>query len=77
MCGETAAARTVARDGTDDVEHPDLVAQRIERYAEVVGAPTGCGIATVTVGADGIDPRNARAELRSLVKGAALVGGRA
>jgi 5-methyltetrahydropteroyltriglutamate--homocysteine methyltransferase len=61
---------------TNYVEHPELVAQRIERYARTVGpdrvlASTDCGMATVAVG-DGVDPRIAWAKLRALTEGAAL-----
>jgi 5-methyltetrahydropteroyltriglutamate--homocysteine methyltransferase len=59
------------------VEHPQLVAQRIENYARLVGAErvlpaTDCGLATVAVGEGGVDARIAWAKLRSLTEGAAL-----
>jgi 5-methyltetrahydropteroyltriglutamate--homocysteine methyltransferase len=62
---------------TNYVEHPELVSQRIEHYARIVGpdrvlASTDCGMATVAVSEDGVDPRIAWAKLRSLVEGAAL-----
>jgi 5-methyltetrahydropteroyltriglutamate--homocysteine methyltransferase len=62
---------------TNYIEHPELVAQRIERYARIVGpervlASTDCGLATVAIGEGGIDPRIAWAKLRSLAQGAAL-----
>ncbi|MGI5131595.1 cobalamin-independent methionine synthase II family protein [Pseudonocardia sp. CA-107938] len=62
---------------TNYVEHPQLVAQRIERYAHLVGpehviASTDCGMATFAVGAGGVDPRIAWAKLGSLVEGAHL-----
>ncbi len=61
---------------TNYVEHPRLVAQRIDRYAGVVGADrvvaaTDCGLATFADN-DGVDPRIAWAKLRSLTEGAAL-----
>jgi 5-methyltetrahydropteroyltriglutamate--homocysteine methyltransferase len=62
---------------TNYVEHPELVAQRIEHYARIVGpdrvlASTDCGMATLAVSEDGVDPRIAWAKLRSLTEGAAL-----
>jgi 5-methyltetrahydropteroyltriglutamate--homocysteine methyltransferase len=65
---------------THYVEHPDLVAQRIERYAAAVGeervvAATDCGMATFATADDALDPRVAWAKLESLVQGAALVNG--
>ncbi|MEJ3656701.1 cobalamin-independent methionine synthase II family protein [Actinomycetes bacterium KLBMP 9759] len=62
---------------TNYVEHPEVVAQRVERYARLVGpqrlvASTDCGMATFAAGTDGIDPRIAWAKLRSLVEGAEL-----
>jgi 5-methyltetrahydropteroyltriglutamate--homocysteine methyltransferase len=62
------------------VEHPELVAQRIERYAALVGrdrvmAGVDCGF-SVHVGIQGIDPDVAFAKLRSLAEGAALATGR-
>ena len=66
---------------THYVEHPDLVAQRIERYAAAVGeerviAATDCGMATFATADDALDARVAWAKLGSLVQGAALVNGR-
>lgn len=62
---------------TNYVEHPELVAQRIERYARIVGpdrvlASTDCGMATVAVSEDGVDPRIAWAKLGTLAEGASL-----
>jgi 5-methyltetrahydropteroyltriglutamate--homocysteine methyltransferase len=56
------------------IEHPDLVAQRIERFANIVGpervmAGVDCGF-SVHVGMRGIDPDVAWAKLRSLAEGA-------
>jgi 5-methyltetrahydropteroyltriglutamate--homocysteine methyltransferase len=58
------------------VEHPELVAQRIVRFAEVVGrerviAGTDCGFGTSGAG-DEVHPEVAWAKLRSLVEGARL-----
>jgi 5-methyltetrahydropteroyltriglutamate--homocysteine methyltransferase len=59
---------------TNFVEHPELVADRIIRYAEVVGrervmAGVDCGFGTM-IGLDGVDSNVAWAKLRSLVEGA-------
>jgi 5-methyltetrahydropteroyltriglutamate--homocysteine methyltransferase len=56
------------------VEHPDLVAQRIERYAHLVGrdnmmAGVDCGF-SIHVGSGGVDPDVVWAKLRSLAEGA-------
>jgi 5-methyltetrahydropteroyltriglutamate--homocysteine methyltransferase len=58
------------------VEHPELVAQRIIRFADVVGrgrviAGTDCGFGTSGVG-DEVHPDVAWAKLRALVEGARL-----
>jgi 5-methyltetrahydropteroyltriglutamate--homocysteine methyltransferase len=58
------------------LEHPDLVAQRIERYARLVGrervmAGVDCGF-SVHVGMQGIDPDVAWAKLRVLAQGAEI-----
>jgi len=58
------------------VEHPELVAQRIVRYAQLVGrenviAGTDCGFGTF-VGRTAVDPRIAWVKLQSLVEGARL-----
>jgi 5-methyltetrahydropteroyltriglutamate--homocysteine methyltransferase len=58
------------------VEHPELVAQRLVRYAGVVGrenviAGTDCGFATFA-GADEIHPSIVWAKFESLVQGAAI-----
>lgn len=60
---------------TNYVEHPDLVAQRLVRFAEVVGrervmASTDCGFGT-SAGHGKIDPGVAFLKLGSLVEGAA------
>jgi 5-methyltetrahydropteroyltriglutamate--homocysteine methyltransferase len=62
------------------VEHPELVAQRIVRFANLVGcerviAGTDCGFGTSGAG-DEVHPEVAWAKLRALVEGAALASGR-
>ena len=66
---------------TNFVEHPELVAQRIVRYAEVVGrenviAGTDCGFGTFVRTEPTIDPRIAWAKLKSLAEGAAIASER-
>ncbi len=61
---------------TNHVEHPRLVAQRLEQYAEVLGkeriiAGTDCGFGTF-VGYSGTDPDIAWLKLSALVNGAQL-----
>jgi 5-methyltetrahydropteroyltriglutamate--homocysteine methyltransferase len=58
------------------VEHPELVAQRLLRYASIVGrenviAGTDCGFATFA-GADEIHPSIVWAKFEALVQGAAI-----
>jgi 5-methyltetrahydropteroyltriglutamate--homocysteine methyltransferase len=60
------------------IEHPELVAQRIVRYAEIVGrenviASTDCGFGTSAAG-DEVHPDVAWAKLDALVEGARLAG---
>jgi 5-methyltetrahydropteroyltriglutamate--homocysteine methyltransferase len=62
------------------VEHPELVAERIERFAGVVGrerviAGTDCGFATSRAG-DEVHPDVAWAKLASLVEGARIATSR-
>lgn len=62
------------------VEHPELVAQRIERYASVVGrerviAGTDCGFGTSGAG-DEVHPDVAWAKLRAMVEGAKIASRR-
>jgi 5-methyltetrahydropteroyltriglutamate--homocysteine methyltransferase len=62
------------------VEHPELVAERIERFAGVVGrenviAGADCGFATFA-GSTEIDPAIAWAKLKSLAEGARLASTR-
>jgi 5-methyltetrahydropteroyltriglutamate--homocysteine methyltransferase len=61
---------------TNYIEHPELVAQRIVRYANVVGrerviAGTDCGFATFA-GSNTVDPAIAWAKLAALAEGARL-----
>lgn len=61
------------------IEHPELVAERIIRFAEAVGrenviAGSDCGFGTF-VGLDLVDPAIAWAKLRSLSEGARLASG--
>jgi 5-methyltetrahydropteroyltriglutamate--homocysteine methyltransferase len=65
---------------TNFIEHPELVAQRIERYADVVGrenvvAGVDCGFATSAT-ASTVDPAIAWAKLAALVEGAAIASQR-
>jgi 5-methyltetrahydropteroyltriglutamate--homocysteine methyltransferase len=66
---------------TNFVEHPEVVAQRIERFTGIVGADrviagSDCGFGTFA-GFGAVDPDIAYAKLRSLADGAALAKGRA
>jgi 5-methyltetrahydropteroyltriglutamate--homocysteine methyltransferase len=61
---------------TNHVEHPRLVAQRLERFANVIGKEnvlggTDCGFGTF-VGWSGCDPSVAWLKLKSLSEGAAM-----
>ena len=63
---------------TSIVEHPETVAERIERFVSVLGAEhvmagVDCGFATAGTGTPVVDPEVAWAKLRALVAGAALV----
>jgi 5-methyltetrahydropteroyltriglutamate--homocysteine methyltransferase len=65
---------------TNYVEHPDLVAERIARFANVVGrerviAGTDCGFGTMA-GRSAVDPDVAYAKLSSLAEGARLASAR-
>ncbi|WP_420859901.1 cobalamin-independent methionine synthase II family protein [Marivivens marinus] len=62
---------------TNFVEHPELVAQRIERFVDIVGhdrviAGSDCGFGTFA-GYGTVDPDIAYAKLGALAEGAALV----
>jgi 5-methyltetrahydropteroyltriglutamate--homocysteine methyltransferase len=65
---------------TNFVEHPELVAQRIERFAGIVGvdrviAGSDCGFGTFA-GFGTVDPAIAYAKLATLSEGAKLAGDR-
>jgi 5-methyltetrahydropteroyltriglutamate--homocysteine methyltransferase len=65
---------------TNVVEHPQLIAQRIGRYAEIVGRErvipgTDCGFATFA-GFGIVDPQVAWMKLAALAEGAALASER-
>jgi 5-methyltetrahydropteroyltriglutamate--homocysteine methyltransferase len=58
------------------IEHPELVAQRLERYAHLVGRDNvmggvDCGF-SIHVGSGGVDPDVVFAKLEALAQGAAL-----
>jgi 5-methyltetrahydropteroyltriglutamate--homocysteine methyltransferase len=62
---------------TNFIEHPELVAQRLVRYAEVVGrervvAGTDCGFATFARTVNQVEPEIAWAKLRAMAEGARL-----
>ncbi len=62
---------------TNFVEHPELVAQRIARFVDIVGADrviagSDCGFGTFA-GFGAVDPDIAYAKLKALAEGAALV----
>ena len=64
---------------TNFVEHPDLVAQRIQRFVDIVGADrviagSDCGFGTFA-GYGAVDPQIAYAKLQSLAEGAAKITG--
>ena len=65
---------------TNFVEHPELVAQRIERFVDIVGADrviagSDCGFGTFA-GFGAVDPDIAYAKLATLAEGAALASSR-
>jgi len=62
---------------TNYIEHPELVAQRICQYADIVGrerviAGTDCGFATFVGHAGRVDPEIAYRKLGALVEGAKI-----
>ena len=66
---------------TNFVEHPELVAQRIDRFVGIVGAErvlagTDCGFGTFA-GFGAVDPDIAYAKLAALVEGAAIASAHA
>jgi 5-methyltetrahydropteroyltriglutamate--homocysteine methyltransferase len=65
---------------TNFVEHPRVVAERIERFAAIIGrervqAGTDCGFSTFA-GFGAVDPDIVWAKLRSLAEGAAIASAR-
>lgn len=65
---------------TNFVEHPELVAQRVERFVNIVGAErviagSDCGFGTFA-GYGSVDPEIAFAKLEALSQGAAMASGR-
>ncbi|MEM9631663.1 MAG: cobalamin-independent methionine synthase II family protein [Pseudomonadota bacterium] len=66
---------------TNFVEHPEVVAQRLERFVGIVGAErviagSDCGFGTFA-GFGAVDPEIAFAKLKALADGAAIAGERA
>jgi len=66
---------------TNYIEHPELVAQRICQFADIVGrervlAGTDCGFATFVGHTGRVDPEIAFQKLASLVEGAKLASAR-
>jgi 5-methyltetrahydropteroyltriglutamate--homocysteine methyltransferase len=66
---------------TNFIEHPELVAQRIVRYAEIVGrervmAGTDCGFATFARSHPQVEPEIVWHKLRSMAEGARLASAR-
>ena len=62
---------------TNFIEHPELVAQRLVRYAEVVGrervmAGTDCGFATFARSVNQVEPEITWAKFKSMAEGAKL-----
>jgi len=65
---------------TNFVEHPEVVAQRLDRFVDIVGADrviagSDCGFGTFA-GFGAVDPEIAYAKLKALSEGAAIAGGR-
>lgn len=65
---------------TNFVEHPEVVAQRIERFVDIVGqerviAGSDCGFGTFA-GFGAVDPQIAYAKLEAMAQGARLAGER-
>src|SRR2546426_10914197 len=66
---------------TNFIEHPELVAQRLVRYAEIVGrervlADTDCGMATFARTVNVVEPEIAWAKFKSMAEGAKLASSR-
>ncbi len=70
----------VIQSSSNYIEHPELVAQRIERFASIVGrervmAGSDCGFSTFA--GDGlVDPQIVFAKLRAMAEGAAIASDR-
>jgi 5-methyltetrahydropteroyltriglutamate--homocysteine methyltransferase len=63
---------------TNYIEHPDLIAERLQRFVDIAGAErvvggTDCGLSTFA-GYEIVDPEIAWAKLESLVEGARRCG---
>ena len=76
--GDKVLVPGVVDTTTNFVEHPELVAQRNERFTEIVGsdrviAGSDCGFGTFA-GFGAVDPDSAYAKRASLAEGAALSG---
>jgi 5-methyltetrahydropteroyltriglutamate--homocysteine methyltransferase len=79
--GDKVLAPGVLDSTTNYIEHPELVAQRILTYVDIVGpdrviAGTDCGFGT-WAGFGAIDPDICWAKMRSLAHGAQIAGERA
>jgi 5-methyltetrahydropteroyltriglutamate--homocysteine methyltransferase len=79
--GDKILAPGVLDSTTNYIEHPELVAQRILKFTDIVGpervvAGTDCGFGT-WAGFGAIDPDICWAKLRSLAEGAQIAGDRA
>ena len=73
--------RSLIDSTTNFVEHPRLVAQRICRYADIVGrerviAGTDCGFATFAAQQNAVVPSIAWAKLAALAEGARIASDR-
>jgi 5-methyltetrahydropteroyltriglutamate--homocysteine methyltransferase len=78
--GEKILAPGMIDTCSNYVEHPELIAQRIERFAGIVGAErvvasTDCGFGTFA-GYGKIDPEVTWKKLRALREGASIAGAR-
>jgi 5-methyltetrahydropteroyltriglutamate--homocysteine methyltransferase len=76
--GDKVLVPGVVDTTTNFVEHPDLVAQRIERFVDIVGADrviagSDCGFGTFA-GFGAVDPDIAWAKLATLAEGAKRAG---
>lgn len=78
---DTVLVPGVVDTTTNFVEHPELVAQRLDRFTAIVGpervmAGSDCGFGTFA-GFGAVDPEIAYAKLGALAEGAALASARA